>query len=61
MLARLLAFLGIILIILGVLKLVGILAIGTASAVTLIVVGIICVLAAEYVFGGVWLNRRGRV
>ncbi len=61
MLGSLLAFIGAILVILGVLKLVGILAVGSASAVALIVIGVICWLAAEFLFGGVVFNRRGRV
>lgn len=61
MLARLLALVGIVLIILGVLKLVGLLSLGSASAAVFIVVGVICYLVAEYVLGGVWLNRGGRV
>lgn len=61
MLARLLALLGVILIVLGVLKLVGLLAIGSASAGLLIVVGIIVVLVAEYVLGGAFLNRPNRL
>lgn len=61
MLGRVLAFIGAILVILGILKLVGILAVGTATATTFIVIGIICWLAAEFVFGGVWLRRGPRV
>lgn len=59
MLGSLLAFIGVILVILGVLKLVGLIALGSASATVLIVVGVICWLAAEFLFGGVVLNRRG--
>lgn len=60
MLARLLEFIGAILIVLGILKLVGILAVGSASAVALIVIGVICILAAEFLFGGaLFVARRG--
>lgn len=53
MLGNLLALVGIVLVILGVLKLVGLLAIGTASAALFIVVGAICILVAYFVLGGV--------
>jgi hypothetical protein len=60
MFARLLEFVGAILVILGVLKLVGIFSIGTASAVALLVIGFIFVLAAEFLFSGGFLGvRRG--
>ena len=60
MLSRLIALLGVVLVILGVLKFVGVFAFGTASAGALIVVGIILVLVAQYVLGGVY-GTRGRV
>lgn len=60
MLARVLEFVGALLVILGVLKLAGIIAVGTASAVALIVIGVICILAAEFLFGGaLFATRRG--
>lgn len=51
MLGNLLALVGIILVILGVLKLVGLLALGSASAAVFIVVGAICILVAYFVLG----------
>lgn len=60
MLTRLLFLLGVILVILGVLKFVGLIAIASAGAVTLIVVGIIVILVAQYVLGG-WYGRNGPV
>jgi len=58
------ALLGLVLLVLGILKLVGILAIGSASATILIVIGIVCILVAQFVLGGVYGsngNTRGRV
>lgn len=53
MIGRILEFLGAVLIVLGVLKLVGVaIAIATAGAWTLIVVGVILIFAAEFLFGG---------
>lgn len=52
MLSRLLSLVGVILIILGVLKFVQLLHFASAGAVTLIVVGAICVLIAEFVLPG---------
>lgn len=53
MLGNLLALVGVILVILGVLKLVGLLSLGSASAAVFIVVGAICILVAYFVLGGV--------
>jgi membrane-bound ClpP family serine protease len=58
MVGNLLALVGIILVILGVLKLVGLLALGSASAAVFIVVGAICVLVAYFVFGGLGSRTR---
>ena len=58
MLTRLVFLLGVILLIIGVLKFVGLIAIASAGAVTLIVVGIIVILVAQYVLGG-WYSGRG--
>lgn len=61
MLARLLALLGAILVVCGVLKLLGVIAISSATAGTLIVIGVILVLVAEFVLPGGWAGRRGSV
>lgn len=58
MLTRLVFAAGVILLLLGVLKFVGILAFASAGAVTLIVVGIILIIVAQYVLGG-WYGRGG--
>jgi hypothetical protein len=59
MLARLLILVGVILIILGVLKFVGLLSFASAGAVTLIVVGIIVVIATQFLLGGWYGRNRG--
>lgn len=57
MIGDLLALLGVILVFLGVLVLVGVIAIGTAPASTLIVVGIILILVSFFI--GTRLYGRG--
>ena len=52
MIGRLLVALGAILVIVAVLKFLGVVAIASAAAGTLLVVGIICIIVGEFVFGG---------
>lgn len=61
MIGRLLVALGAILIIVAVLKFLAVIAIGGAAAGTLLVVGIICVIVGEFVFGGYMGVGRRRV
>ena len=58
MLGRLLILLGVILVIIGILKFVGLIALASAGAVTLIVVGILVILVTQVLLGG-WAGRGG--